>query len=159
MSALLWLHGGRHQKLLARKMKLGALLLSLNATTIGMSSCITTSCYDPPAENDIFLHNEQINPETDSLKCFVFGPFAENYSYQLTDNSGLEILKGALLSDDGIFDDSQETVTIDLPDTLANYPGTYKLNVYQCSIAEQSTGTYWRQLFFDIIDADAVPAI
>ena len=86
ITTLLFFNNGKSRKLIAAKLKLGALILSFSWFT---TSCdIGQTCYAPaPAENSVYLYNnDTLNISlNDSLKLIVNNPTFNNYSYRIND--------------------------------------------------------------------------
>ena len=129
----------------AKKMKLGALLLTITAATT-IHSCKDeeerTTCYERvQLMESITLHRDQpyidLNA-TDTLSGTITYRTSKTYSFMLKNDSLQSITqKGILLPDDGAFNDSIEDFTIQLDKRLIS--GSYTLSIFNTGINEQKS--------------------
>ncbi len=123
VSFLLFLSGGKSAKWLARKIKLGALLLTLNAFTPGTAQEIEVSCYDIAEENVMLLKTEQTelifkSKSPKVVEAIIDFRTSENYSFCQVDEGNKEIQSGKITALDGKFDEWKEDVEIQLKNDL-----------------------------------------
>jgi hypothetical protein len=129
-----YLSKGKSEFWISRKMRIGALLLTI--TAIGSQSCSTfpgtASCYDPVIHNSFTLdsldwqtnklvidlnESNQVTGEIESRKGEVF-------HYEIQDTvSGNVVLNGNLVATDGLFDSSREAFYF-------NIPNDFEVNTY-----------------------------
>jgi len=139
VSLALFISRGKSKFWTAKKMKLGALLLTVSALT-SMSSCkggdednIRVSCYEMVERtNVVYIENfhETVNlKETKVLNGIIEYRSSEIYSYSLKNDSDSTFLSRELLiPKDGSFDDTTEQFSIHLNNDLV--PGSYTLSFY-----------------------------
>jgi hypothetical protein len=131
----------RHPFFVEKKLRLGALLISLwsfsiNCTGNGGPDPFIT-CYDPIPEN--FISISQIDLTTGALMVSssatttitgtIDSRVSSHFSFALSDSSGTNIQqKGSCIADDGSFDESTETFSITLEPPIP--PGNYLLRFF-----------------------------
>lgn len=122
----------RHPKWIQRKLRVGALLLSLTA----VASCgeETITCYDPAMPNYFELEQSyggtiaiDLN-ETQTLSGAIHDREGEAFSYLLSSDSGEEMAREDIAALDGAFDENVEEFEITLPTSLT--AGSYTLDLY-----------------------------
>lgn len=141
VSFMVRLSNGKSAKWVARKMKIGAILLSLSATV----SCdrIITSCYDMPAPPNSMWINEaigdiiEIQPDTGNvLNGFIDNRESNSFSFSVIDSNEFKVQNGAINAADGLYDSYYENFIIELDTTLI--PGNYSLNLYDVNTPNQA---------------------
>ena len=141
ISLMVWFSNGKSAKWVARKMKVGALLLSLNATV----SCeqFVTTCYDMPAppntmqiiESDGYMI--EIQPDTGNvLNGYIYQRVGTDFSFAVIAENDVFAQKGTILAADGQFDYYQENFKIELDTSLI--PGNFTLHLYDVKLQNQS---------------------
>jgi hypothetical protein len=142
-SLALYLYRGKSEFWTAKKMKFGALLLTLSAAT-SLNSCgpETTTCYETISMKDMITlqtDNSSVNLNaTNEIKGSISYRTSEIYSFNLLKDSVDTIFqKGLLIPQDGKFNDSTELFTIRLDSSLP--PGKYLLNIYDQPLNSQNT--------------------
>lgn len=142
ISFMLFLSGGKSAYWLKKKMKIGAMMLSLSAVTVGYQGCITT-CYDAPAPNLIYLddyaNNEiRINlQETREISGTISERQSDEFYFSISDTNYTQIFQlEKILAKDGKMDESTEEFTIIINDTIPG--GIYMLNFYDYLITSEN---------------------
>lgn len=138
VSFLVWLTRG-NDSLLKKKLRIGAIILSLTGTAIG---CESNQCYIGARDetpNQIVLTGETYPGETftldlttsNTIKGSINYPTIDEYTFQILDGDGTRIDRGPVLAQDGEYDEDLEwfdlSVQVDIP------TGLYDLNFYAAS--------------------------
>lgn len=130
---------GNH-RLVAIKIKIGALLLSLGAVSAGCYE--STTCYVPIMPNQFRIEGQRyydtIMVESGQkyiVKGLIDFRKGDEFSYLLEDTEENEIEKGAIPPLDGKYNDSREEFEINLNSGLE--AGVYYLFLFQGKIDEQ----------------------
>ncbi len=142
ISFAVFITNGKSKSWVARKMKIGGLLLTITA-----ASCHTgggeVTCYDTVASNSIWMnaHGEkgiELNLDTSNvLFGRISGVQGSDFSFCITDEKGKKVQKSELIPADGKFDNFDETFKIELnKNTL---PGTYQLKLFAVSVNAQDS--------------------
>jgi hypothetical protein len=138
---------GKSEKWIARKMKIGALLLGLNVA-VG-NGCITRTCYVRVPDNRITIENSEqeiISLEigkNDTIKGNKQGS-ASILSYMITDSTFANILiQENLAADDGTFDAFKENFSIAIPSNLK--VGKYYFLIFTLPKEKQSKINYFNR--------------
>ncbi len=144
-AAALYLSRGQSKFWTAKKMKLGALLLTITAATT-IQACKDgeeqTTCYEQAQLTDgITLHTDQpyidLNT-TDTISGTITYRSSKTYSFLLKNDSLQNIIqKGNLLPIDGAYNDSIEDFIIKLDKSLV--PGRYSLSIFNTGVDEQES--------------------
>jgi len=123
----------RHPYFVARKLRLGALLISLSGASVG---CFGATCY-VEARSDVF-HMDQYDSKagavvinrttTDTITGMIHERRSEAYSYAILDSLDSCIIKDDILPFDGAYDENEEGFKIGFGHTVP--PGSYNLNFY-----------------------------
>jgi hypothetical protein len=152
-SIALYLTKGRSQYWTAKKMKLGALLLTISAAT-SLSSCgpDTTTCYETVLMKDMITLQTDKNTvnlkSTNEIKGTINYRSSEIYSFNLTkDTIDTVYQKGLLIPEDGKFNDSTEFFTIKLDTGLI--PGNYILKIYDQPLNKQTSSIAYYDLIIN----------
>jgi len=160
VSFMLYLSGGKSSYWLKKKMKIGAIMLTMSAATVGYQGCITT-CYDMPAQNDITLDNLtnyeiRVNmQENKYITGTIYERISTEFYYRITDTAYTKTFQlDQLKANDGAMDESTEKFTILLNDSLES--GIYMLNFYDYKILPQDTA-YQSYPSFRLIIENARP--
>ncbi len=142
----------RHPFFVEKKLKLGALLLSLSGVAAGCGlGC--TSCYVPVPVNQITIDFDHYDNSTGkctiALTDTITGAISYRcdtaLSYMITDYSGSVFHKDDIIPADGIFDESIEEFAIVLPESIS--PGSYQLAIAPVPKDSIETSEYYRQSF------------
>ena len=141
VSFLLFLTRGKHQGLLAKKLRLGALIISLTAAVSCSPFKPPPTCYVPPSPY-VTIENEVIDrstpdweysievdiSETNILKAKSMHSFGGKISFRITDKNGKVIQFSDAKPVDGEFNDHTEELELHLNKDLK--PGEYDLVFY-----------------------------
>ena len=147
--SLLVVLSGRHPFLVEKKLRLGALLLSLGAVATGCRGIgPQVMCYETAPVNMIIIDGE--DPESGTIpverseSMVITGRIefreTEEFSFLLKDSSAAIRSSGAVLPDDGAYDDSTELFHFELDRSLAI--GWYELELYPASV-DSISGDSW----------------
>ncbi|MCP4548199.1 MAG: hypothetical protein GY835_17175 [bacterium] len=148
VSLLVYLSNG-HPRLIARKLKLGAIILSLTAM-LG-TACTTPSrvtCYMPAppdrvaVDPDAFVDNViwLVLAESNEIAGTILDRDSSEFSFCLIDAEVSVIQEGELAAQDGAMDEAEEEFTIVIdPGTPV---GGYALRFYSVPMAEIVIGNY-----------------
>ncbi len=146
---------GKSKKWIKRKMKIGALLLTLNAFTPGSAQKIEVSCYDIAEENLMLLNEKktELTFNAKSLKivdAYVDFRTGNKYSFCLLDTENNKIQQGKIEAADGKFDKWKEDIEITLKSHLK--AGRYFLFLFDVAVNEQNENNHKSKIRVDIID-------
>ena len=143
VSAGVYITRGKSKFWLAKKIKIGALLLTISAS-VTPYSCV--SCYDMPEPANRFSITDNYGYEIDidlTVDNKITGTINDregtNFSFNITDT--LLTTKDTLqieniTATDGTFDDYEEKFTINIDKSIES--GTYRLNFYEKTKNEQN---------------------
>jgi hypothetical protein len=141
VSFLIWITRGNNS-LLKKKLRIGAIILSLTGTAIG---CESRTCYVPlnDAGQNLIVLNGETYPDGTFILNLALGnwiqgnihyPTANEYSFQILDGDGNRADRGGMNALDGEYDEHLEafdmSVRTDIP------TGIYDLNFYMASEAD-----------------------
>ncbi len=141
VSFLIWITRG-NDSLLKKKLRIGALILSLTGTAIG---CESRTCYVPlydAGQNQLVLSGV-IYPDGTFVMNLAFGnriegtilyPTIDEYTFQILNDDGSRIDRGPMVIQDGEFDEDLEEFTISIREDIPT--GIYNLNFYMASEAD-----------------------
>jgi len=135
---IVFLTKGKSKKWIARKMKIGGLLLSLTAISSG-TGCIT--CYDPPSVdivrlNDMIDYEIKLNLDTGNvLTGTIYDITASSYSFTVEDELNETRQSDQIIPADGAIDSPEEEIKLEIDNTLPT--GDYLLKVFAGDISEQ----------------------
>lgn len=123
----------RNPYFVAKKLRLGALILSISGASIG---CPTTTCYEPVAPNIIQIDQPMSLSDSivvnKTLSNSIIGKISERegnlFSYALVDSLDEAIFKDNILPIDSVFDERVEEFKIDLDSAIV--PGQYQLRFF-----------------------------
>lgn len=134
-----FLSNGKSKKWVARKMKIGGMLLSLTAVSVG-SGC--TTCYDQPSPGNIINYDNPSGYELEILLdtgSVITGTIskrlASDFSFAVADSLEQNIQIGPLVPSDGAFDDYEEKFKIKLDTGIRS--GQYWLKIFPVDTLEQ----------------------
>jgi len=143
----LFLSNGKSKFWTAKKIKFGAMILTLTVTT---QSCgFFINCYAPekpemPENNiEIILLSDTVNlnESTRFINGRIYNRISQEFSYRLqNDTVDTLIYSENIIADDGVFDDYTEEFTIEL-DT-ATEPGNYIFQLFDINKEEQNNVEY-----------------
>lgn len=149
-----YLSKGKSEKWLARKMRIGGLIL-----TLSIASCngnVEHTCYETVAVNHIWFNNigaDGMEIKLDSSNILageISGVQDSIYSFQIIDSKDKIVQQELLKADSGTFDMFNETFKIHLNKQLT--VGDYTINFFNNSVEEQDSAQLIRQLTFKIKD-------
>jgi hypothetical protein len=147
----------RHPYFVAKKLRLGALIISLSSVAIG---CGTTTCYSPVATcYDSISENMFTIDQTDSrtqsiilrlaISDTITGNILERhgntFSYAITDSLNSIVLKENIAPSDGTYDANEEGFKIVVGKTIL--PGTYELRLFTVPKDSIKNVDWYRQTF------------
>jgi hypothetical protein len=131
----------RHPFMVDKKLRLGAMILTLSALTTGCRSVgPEITCYDPMPPNQIYIDQDDSLLDTitislaanDTITGKIDLRAGELFSYIIADSSsGSVVIKNNLLPTDGTFDEQTEEFAISI--TPPMIPGQYLLRFYATS--------------------------
>ncbi len=135
----LYLHKGKSAKWVARKMKVGGIMLSLTAI---LSACDPTqvtdepeiTCYMVAAYNLILVETDSSNtitlnlPDKQTIEGEIMSRESNKFCFTVLDSTERVVQKENISALDGTFDESQEKFKIKIDKELA--PGDYSLRFY-----------------------------
>ena len=141
VSFLLYLSGGKNQKLLAKKLSLGAMIISITAAVGCTPIKPPHTCYVPPSayvqvENEVidrstsdWKYSVEIDiSETNIIKGKSMHSFGSKISFRITDTDGKIIQFSDAKPVDGEFNDHTEELEMHL--NKDTEPGEYILTFY-----------------------------
>lgn len=144
---------GKSKKWIARKMKIGGLLLSLTVVSCNKGADggdPIPICYDVIAYNTMVvqtndLNQLEINLDTGNIITGnIFAVLGDDFSFSLNDDNETKLQSGPLSALDGAFDENEEEFEIILNQNLNS--GDYLLNLYDVSVDDQDISTPKRQI-------------
>jgi hypothetical protein len=132
VAGLVWLSRGRSARLIQAKLHLGGLLLALGVGSAGCDHLGTATCYAATSPNTVVLASDHVHLKSDpTVRGTMFDVQGDRFSFAMHKggSSSAEVARGALVADDGAFDQSKEPFHLSVPADLQ--PGTYTLVFYQ----------------------------
>ncbi len=137
-SAGLFLSKGKSKYWTAKKIKIGAALLTLTSVTQSCNPFRT--CYDPVPENYIYLqlNSDTINLNTtNNITGIVENGVSGNYSFNLQNKDSVNMKQiENIAASDGTFDENSEEFTIHLDTNLIT--GNYSLKLFTVKKEDQN---------------------
>lgn len=135
-----YISNGKSKKWVARKMKIGGMLLSLTSVSVG-NGCVT--CYDMPSEGNI-IQFDNVNGYELAIKLdtgnvitgTIYERRASDFSFSIEDSLEQKFQSGPILPIDGKFDNYEEQIKIELDRNLA--AGKYFLKVFATDTLKQA---------------------
>ena len=137
---MVFISGGKSKIWIARKMKIGGILLSISAITTG-TGC--TMCYDAPGPDYVSFsgfNSYWIEIELDTgnvLHGAIAKPDSDQFSFSVTDTAGIKADKNKLIPDDGQFGSATENFSLEIKPDLPK--GIYCLDIFDCDTASQTS--------------------
>jgi hypothetical protein len=134
--AMVYFSGGKSKQWVARKMRIGGILLSLSFFSCGSNNShieIQQTCYMIVPD-----YLEKVEVSIDSNKIIygnIWGRFGKDFSYALMNNKGAIIQKNNLFPKRYSPDNEHEEFVIELNQKLDT--GKYQLKLYNCKTKEQ----------------------
>lgn len=124
---------GKRAKWIARKMKIGAAILSLTAVSTGCPPIVT--CYDPIMPNNFHFDQMDYNqyqivadfPNDSVLSGTINERHDENFGFEVIKDDTSVIQTGDIIASDGKFDTSEERFELMLDSKIDT--GLYKINI------------------------------
>ncbi len=141
VSLMVYLSKGKSKKWIARKMKIGGLLLTMTAVSCNGGGNV--KCYDTAPFNYMSLNNDgekgiEINTDTSNiLQGHISGRHGNDFSFSINDKSGKAILKDIVLPVDIAFDSEYEDFKIYINRNLEE--GKYQIKLYASKPESQDT--------------------
>lgn len=152
VSFALFLSRGKSKFFTAKKMKLGALILSLTMTAQSCDLFIT--CYDEAEpDNNLYLYLQDtvnLNDSTRFIKGEIYNRTSNSFSYKLSnrENESLSFTDN-IRAEDGAYDEYNEEFTIELDTNLQL--GDYLLQIYNSQTNNQVDDNLNRAFTFSLI--------
>lgn len=132
VSLALYLSKGKSKYWTTKKMKFGAIILSLTAMTATQSCNTFTTCYESDIQNYIYLKEnlKTLNLKTiTKLSGTINNRTGDTFSYKLQNEKIDSIFQiENIVADDGAFDEYDEDFTLNLNQNLVS--GSYILKFY-----------------------------
>lgn len=154
VSLMLAIHKGKSPKWTARKMKIGGILLSLNAI-IGVQSCNRepeVMCYDTVATDQMWLEPMDAGVSTikksDTINGVINYPESKNFSYKILD-SEQNIIKKAIINP--ILDSSSALFNFEINFPPNTKDGKYTIMLFSTEIEKQDSLRYLENKYEIII--------
>ncbi len=153
--AAVFLSNGKSKKWVARKMKIGGLLLTLTAASCNGGGG-EVMCYETVAVNNIWMENQgekgiEIMLDTGNvLTGHLTGAQDSVYSFRVSNKNNQIFQKGELLAKDGNFDQMDEVFNINLDETLST--GDYLLEMFPTGVETQDSSHIISQVNLMIIN-------
>ena len=152
-SFALFLSKGRSEFWTAKKMKLGALILTLTVTTQSCNPFRT--CYDPVPANFIELETDSdtINlNDSSNLSGVIHFRNSDKYSFKLQNDTAETVNQiEDIIPEDSVYDEETEVFTIQVDTSLKE--GDYTLGFYDVKKEDQiSSGYLINEYYFRILN-------
>jgi hypothetical protein len=123
----------RHPYFVGKKLRLGALIISLTGMSAG---CPIVQCYSPvqynifridqaDTQNGLIVIKKSVS---DSITGKIYERHGNTFSYIVADSSDSIIIKENLAPEDGAFDENTEEIIVRFGNTIM--PGNYELRFY-----------------------------
>jgi len=135
VSAMVYLSGGKSKKWVARKMRIGGILLTMTAFSCNSSQQV--KCYDTAPLNYMSLKSSaekgiEINIDTNNVLIgSISGRHGTDFSFCLTDKAGKSIQKDFVLPVDSAFNSDYEDFKLAIDKKISE--GKYQLKLYASS--------------------------
>lgn len=141
--AIVFVTGGQSKKWIARKLKIGAFLLTLNAAMPGSAQEIEISCYDIAESDLLILKNNKTElifnkSEPLSIEAFIDYRISTEYTYWINDEKNNVLKQGTIQAFDGSFDKWKEEIKVEIENEFET--GTYFFAFFNIPITEQKEG-------------------
>lgn len=142
VSLAVFFSNGKSKKWVARKMKIGSLLLTLTAASCNGGGG-EVMCYETVAINNIWMENlgengiEIMLDTGNVLTGHLTGAQDSVYSFRIIDKNDQVFQKGELIAKDGKFDHLDDVFNIELDKNLE--AGDYLLHMFPSSIETQDS--------------------
>lgn len=156
ISFAVYLSKGKSKKWVARKMKIGAILITLSASSCERGNGPFVSCYDPVIPNSIHLDaysSDKLEIKLDTnnvLSGTIYEVTKSEFSFAVINENNTNIQQGELIPADGSFDSNTEVFSLEL-DTEIN-PGLYDLKLFDSNVANQENANVNLSLKLQIND-------
>lgn len=130
----------RHPYFVAKKLRLGAMIISLSSVAIGCGTVTCYSpvatCYDPSPGNSFSIDLGDSSTQSivlnlaisDTITGNIFERHGNTFSYAITDSMNSIVLNDDIAPSDGAFDENEEEFKIVVGKTIM--PGTYELRLF-----------------------------
>jgi hypothetical protein len=132
---------GKSKKWIARKMKIGGLLLTLTAASCNGGGGGVETCYTEPEPNYFRMRVDsnntiEINPDTSNVLSGQISQIeGTEFSFALLNEEQKRVQTGMILPKDGKFDAGEEDFKLELDAALT--PGKYFLDLYDDALEVQ----------------------
>jgi len=140
ISFAVFITNGKSKKWVARKMKIGGILLTLTAASCNGGGGGVT-CYDVAEINSMWINNTSQNgielklDTGNILKGSISTIDGKDFSFQVADSVGSKYQKGLILLDS--ISNYSSSFKIELDKNLK--PGKYKIKLFASNLASQDT--------------------
>ncbi len=142
---------GKSAKWVNRKMKIGALMLSMTLPSLAGAQVTDSlppvvTCYYPVILNEMTINNSEgkmlkIQKRKDKIiKGNITSRVGNNFSYSIKDSSGNEVQAQEVLPADGNFDSYTEDFEIEINRKIKH--GEYILYLYSMLVSEQTKNNH-----------------
>ncbi|MEA2043540.1 MAG: hypothetical protein U9N85_13445 [Bacteroidota bacterium] len=136
---MMWLNGGNSKYWLAKKMKLGAAILTFTAVQYSCNPVAT--CYDPIQPNiiDFSFENDTIQlnlSEGNILEGKLYEREGNSFSFQISDLDSV-LQTDSIYAADGDFDEIEETIRLNVDSETPD--GYYYLDIFQGQVGHEDS--------------------
>jgi hypothetical protein len=142
---------GKNAYFIKKKLRVGALLITLTGAAAGCGENIVT-CYDPIPSNLFHIDRSNqtneitINPAVaDTLSGRIENRNGEKFSFAVLGQKDTVIQKDNIKAIDGAFDESLEEFRITIGKNIPS--GSYNLRLYSCEKDSISSSRYYNNSF------------
>ena len=156
ISVVVFITNGKSAFWLSKKMKIGALLLTLSVTSCGRFKKPVVMCYAMPAPNSIYVNELEddyrtikISLDTSNiLTGNIYVRTSDDFSFVIKDTLENYYQKDAILPLDGKFNDDSENFKIELDKNLK--PGVYLIQIFDTKMNELDSAISIQQYDLEI---------
>jgi hypothetical protein len=142
---MVWFHRGRSARWLARKLKIGGIIITLTTISTGCPPFVT--CY-VPVETNIFEFDKQQDgfnvtvdlPNDSVLTGKLHNSEGDKFAFTIAKNDTIDIQEGNVFATDGVFDQDPEDIKMTIDSRIDT--GIYNLNLFREVIMDDKTERY-----------------
>ncbi len=154
VSLVVILTSGKSKFWVSKKMKIGAVLLTLSAVvSCNNAGNGTVTCYDMPEPNNMWIENADYQTNTinlnldtsNELSGSIFSRVADKYSFVIKDTIDNRLQIDNISALDGNFDGESEQFKINIDKKIPS--GIYVLELYSFDKSEQDSNSYYQNQF------------
>jgi len=142
---MVWLHRGQSAHWLARKLKIGGIILTL--TTVSTGCPLVVTCYAPiePNRFEFDKLDDSYNvmadlPEDSVLTGQLTSRDGDKFTFKITKNDTIDVQEGEVFAIDGVFDQDPEAFKMTINSQLDT--GMYGLSFFQEVIIDDQAQKY-----------------